>query len=794
MSEANETYSPSALMREWHPDLFPDTPPLDETILEQGLLEYHLETLTERKQELIFEEFCRRLAQLEICPNLRPQTGPIGGGDSKVDSSTYPVAPYLAERVYFGSPTPATTESWAFAFSCKKRWKEKAKSDVEKIAGLDREFSRVYFISSHFTRDKTRSELESQLAKQHGFEVHILDRTWIVKVVFEHGRQSVAIHTLGIHQAETSAPKQSPTDVARQTELGSLLDKLSQLDLYDGNDYAIAQDYLEAALLARRLGKPRHEIDGLFVRARTLAQGYGHRGQIIRCGYHHAWTSLWWYEDYGALERIYSELEQYLPGTDDADDCELFSNLWKLLKGSVDQGKISEKNARTEARLVVLRGELKRLAAENQRPNNALHAETLGLFNDIVSSTPDRSKIEHALKGLKKCLRRSRGLQIYPAMQFVRTIQGLGELIGELPGFDALFEEMLRVAEERSGETSKGKLLFERGLQLAEKGEPQRALRLLGEARSRLAKEETMRESIRASLGCSAAYSSIGLFWAARMESIAAAHVSLRKLESFYQYPLEGFLAVKQLAWTELRLGRIGPFAAWHRLCWVLLGHLRPLGFDIEAFEQELNTQEYYLGCWFLNLSPDDARTLDAVLDRLDQSGLSVAKVALMYKLGPIERILDEMPEDLANDRKKLIDFFSQWKSQPVAQQMRTSLDGQTEAMSVLEARMMGVRYRVESRTAFSTVTFAENLLGIIEAAFALANWENLAFIIDEVDILVDVSDRGSNPPAIDLETQTTRPAYEFLWRDDMLEWMRQSQPSNDSLVKTPRHPGARWG
>ena len=91
---------------------------------------------------------------------------------------------------------------------------------------------------------------------------------------------------------------------------------------------------------------------------------------------------------------------------------------------------------------------------------------------------------------------------------------------------------------------------------------------------------------------------------------------------------------------------------------------------------------------------------------------------------------------------------------------------------------MMGIHYRVESRTAFSTITFAENLLGIVEAAFALATWENLAFIIDKVDILVDVSHSGSNPPPIDLGQQTTRPAYEFLWRDDMLDWMHQTQPS----------------
>jgi hypothetical protein len=35
-----------------------------------------LDTLTSRSQETIFENFARRLAQCEVCPNLLPHTGP----------------------------------------------------------------------------------------------------------------------------------------------------------------------------------------------------------------------------------------------------------------------------------------------------------------------------------------------------------------------------------------------------------------------------------------------------------------------------------------------------------------------------------------------------------------------------------------------------------------------------------------------------------------------------------------------------------------------------------------------
>jgi len=49
------------------------------------------------EKETEFEEFCRRLVEAEICPNIKPQTGPVGGGDSKVDASTHPISKELAE-------------------------------------------------------------------------------------------------------------------------------------------------------------------------------------------------------------------------------------------------------------------------------------------------------------------------------------------------------------------------------------------------------------------------------------------------------------------------------------------------------------------------------------------------------------------------------------------------------------------------------------------------------------------------------------------------------------------------
>lgn len=80
---------PSQYMRKLRPEYYSDTQSRDAYLLDQSTLEYHLDTLTSRNQTHDFELFARKLCERVICPNLRPQTGPEGGGDSKVDSETF---------------------------------------------------------------------------------------------------------------------------------------------------------------------------------------------------------------------------------------------------------------------------------------------------------------------------------------------------------------------------------------------------------------------------------------------------------------------------------------------------------------------------------------------------------------------------------------------------------------------------------------------------------------------------------------------------------------------------------
>src|SRR6476646_420429 len=119
MVEENR-FSPRAFLKARRPERFSDSEAVSVPLLDRSLLEYHLATLTSRSQEADFARFALRLAEREVCPNLLPQTGPTGGGDSKVDTETYPVADALALAWYTGTGREGAHERWAFAMSSKR--------------------------------------------------------------------------------------------------------------------------------------------------------------------------------------------------------------------------------------------------------------------------------------------------------------------------------------------------------------------------------------------------------------------------------------------------------------------------------------------------------------------------------------------------------------------------------------------------------------------------------------------------------------------------------------------------
>jgi len=215
---------PSQFMRRLRPEYYSDSKDKTSYVLDASQLEFQLQSITQRNETHSFELFCRKLCERVICPNLRPQTGPEGGGDSKADSETYAVSDEIS-CVFTGEPN-AGRERWAFAFSAKQRWADKARADVEGLVKTGRKYDRIIYVTSRSARAKDRARIEDQLTQRYEIPVTIHDRSWIVKEVVEGDRKDLAFNYLHVGQERSDPHRQGPADYSRSLRLPKM--RLSQ--------------------------------------------------------------------------------------------------------------------------------------------------------------------------------------------------------------------------------------------------------------------------------------------------------------------------------------------------------------------------------------------------------------------------------------------------------------------------------------------------------------------------------------------------------------------------------------
>jgi hypothetical protein len=254
--------SPSRFMRELRPEYYSDTEDRVLYVLDAATLDHHLETITSRNETHDFELFARKLCERAICPNLRPQTGPEGGGDSKADSETFPVADEIL-RVYIGAANSGR-EKWAFAFSAKKTWAQKARDDVKGIVETNRSYDRIICVTARYARDKDRARIEQELTEQYRVPVTIHDRSWIKKEVIENDRKDLAFNYLKVGLEKNDPLQAGPIDYSRARQLDTIEKAFANTGSFQGMERERVSEALLAAKLSRGLERPRVETDGRF--------------------------------------------------------------------------------------------------------------------------------------------------------------------------------------------------------------------------------------------------------------------------------------------------------------------------------------------------------------------------------------------------------------------------------------------------------------------------------------------------------------------------------------------------
>lgn len=715
--EAPQGIKPSEFMRQLRPEYYSDSVKGAAVSLKADHFEYHLSTITARNQTHDFELFCRKLCERAICPDLRAQTGPEGGGDSKADTESLPVAEAKSDRYYVGLRKEAN-ETWAFAVSAQKTWKAKAQKDVEGIVATGRKYSRIFFITNQHARAKERAKLEDDLTKAHGVPVTIHDRTWIVDETIAKERTDLAYNFLKVGELVENA-KTGPTDNSRQQQLDEIEREIANPENFAGMEMQLVSECLAAAQLSRGLERPRHETDGRFERAIRLAEKHGTSRQKLEARYERLWTAFWWYDDFDLLLADYTAFEESALQSDNALDLQWLGNLHQLLVNALIHKHAAAGHADVAARADRLETALTILAENPTRPNNALEAraEILRIRLNRVLLSGDREQLSQIWEGFGSVVDAAKGLGEFNFDTLARFVDVAGQAAGNDPAYNALIEKCATAVGERKSQGEAALMFLSRAKKLSFDDNFD-MIRWLSKAVVGLSKQEYTGDLVHAAYLLAIAYKSAGLLWAARASGNMALATLVVEADRTGDVPIEIVPAAKMLVWLSLELWHL-PDALHSIQLLNGVASSQPLSDDSKVrVAQDLFEIDLALGSLLVNLEPEDLARLEKTPDVLRALELNMASTALLYALGYLDtlRVEKAIPDNETDE--SFAALMSKLKSQRVAEDVTARLilnEGEKQSLS---SAILGMRVAVDFEGA-ALVPVAETILGVLEAFFA---------------------------------------------------------------------------
>lgn len=715
MGRQNEFY------KKMHPEQFSDSLLVKKGNLDRDMFDYYLESLTSKNLEKTFEEFCRKLAESEVCPNLLPQTGPTGGGDSKVDSETYPVSKKISDRWYFGNT--AASERWAFAISAKKDWKSKVKSDVVKIVSVNqhegRGYTKIFFMSNQYVPDKKRAQVEDELRNLHGLDIRILDRSWILDKVFSSPQNiDMTISIFGFSDNFRDEVRMGSQNFNRKQEFEENEQKLASQQTKQSELVSLAQ---RNVILARELEYPLHQLLGLIDRSIRLSAEKGSiidHANAIRDA---AWTVYWWYEDRGHYYRFYKDYEKIVVESQNVhlfiDLITLWINLFSL---SLNDNTFSI-NEHTQ----ILKEEYARYTSDPSKPNTAIEAKAaFQLIRFFLGDDPDTIVDDIIL-----ILEASSGHLDLDIRPLCRAIQEF-PIFENTKRFSEMFERSVDIMSEQKRNIEAAKLLMNRGHKLKDE-KPYEALIYFSRTLNKLYNEESKELLTFVVLDMADIFQSIGLYWAGRNFYYYDFILCLNQYFKYGDVSPVLFMSAYSLKNIELRLGHVLNAIVFHRFS-LIAEHIYPG--EIRSNDDKGDSFDYVLALQLLRTPYETAKRLGEFPAFLDKQGLSFSRAAMKYELGHYD---EEMLAELGGNTEVFDDVIGKWKDQPVLKQMVNIPWYGSEDTCSLHSRVLGCSICVNFSAPYNhgEFEFAATILATIESFLGSGLPNNLISLHGAIEI-----------------------------------------------------------
>ncbi|MEO1662090.1 MAG: tetratricopeptide repeat protein [Pseudomonadota bacterium] len=746
---------PSDFMRNLRPEYYSDSETRTRIELEADEFEYRLETITARNQTHDFELFCRKLCEYAICPDLRAQTGPEGGGDAKVDTETLPVSEKIRERYYQGIAKEGQ-EYWAIAISAQKKWSEKVRRDVQNIVETGRDYERIYFITSRHARARDRARIEKELSDQYGVRVCIHDRTWIVEETIGKDRKELAFNFLKVGREVESSAQLGPNDYSRTRQLEAIERDIKNPEAYVGMEMQLAAEALLAAKISRNLERNQEDTEGRFLRAIRLSEKYGTYRQQLEAKYEQLWSAFWYFDEFEFFFSEYAVFEELVLSSENAVDLEWLGNLHQCLVNSVVRGYGTEEQTQLNARTDRLERRLKSLADDTERPNNSLEARSGLLRIDLNRAmlNENRNALPRIWEAYSEIVEASKGMGEFNFDSLIRFIEVSGNFAGNDAAYNSLVENIAEVVGLRQSESEAALIYLNRATKMS-LDQKYELVGWLGKAAIGLIKQERSQELVEAMYLLANAYRSAGLLWAARASCALAMATLFIEGDRENKIPVTVVPFMKLWAKVSIELYHF-PDALHH--VQLLNGMASGLPLDDASKERVINDLrelDIMFGGAIMNVHDNEITALEKIPDTLEKLDLFMARSALMYRLGHFASLREDgsLPDHESDD--DVLELLSQLKDRFAHDERLRPLISNSDAPTVLETVVLGMRVTVEFKGC-AFLSLAEAIIGSLEAFFASALIHRVTSHTEHFRIFLVTGIAGSSPTIVTAEMDKT--------------------------------------
>ncbi|GET29411.1 hypothetical protein [Prolixibacter sp. SD074] len=728
-----EIKTPSEYYRMRRPEYFSDSKVSSDVVLTKEVLALELEKISTNQKQDLFEGFCRRLVEKVIAPNLIPQTGPTGGGDGKTDAETYPVSEEISDRWFIPENGWNKDEKWAFAISAKKEWKTKAESDIKNILSTKREYTRIYFISNQTISSKKRKDAQDKFIEKYGIDVVILDGTWLLEEVFKNNFIDITVDSLSLSSVyKYTKVLHGANDVERNKLLEELEEKIQNPNRYSEYDFQKVEDALEAAILARKLEKPREEVEGKFDRVVRFCKKLNFNRLWIRIHYQKAWTYLYYYNDYSAFIEEYKQIKQYISPSSTADELELYVNLFNSLRGiCAFNCNLEDFNINLENEKKAIYSLLEEVSKDETRPYTSLKAEIDFYFQQLMDTPAKRENPAPIILKLHSSLEKTDGMIEFPFESYHQMFEEMGDLFPTSVEYDKLIDLIASISEKRSSELAAGRVFLQRGVQKHTKKLYKESIVFYGKAVIKLAKDETQYELGFALRSLGHAFWELGLYWASNNCFISANFIAFKLWYQQSKLDKRTFECTKQLATNELLLGRIPAFLTWYELLQVIKGQI-----DVDESKDEIPILEMldaYLSVRLANTN-DLHNSLSLLPDILERMALWLSQNIVLFRLGHSDLIIEEYKNLNINSESELQSYFELTANQPLRNQLIYDTDFLSEKEVVIKSKILGCTFKYVMQNDIELLLAAETLAAFFEN-YLSTSLTKLAAKTEEIEI-----------------------------------------------------------